>query len=168
MQFVNLRSDLVVVTGSIYVEGGEKSTRRDLTERGKNRDKIRVVQDREVSHDRRQALSIAAGYHRKFQRLRLLRTTPLGTLYDASTLAELKTLFLDLTKRASDFNKDSVECRMLNCLVWEPLVGNRKAAFEGYLARRAADGDAAVVTALKLLSPASAASQEMTARRSAG
>jgi len=149
--FVTLRQDLVVVTGSIYTDGGEKSTRRDRTRKGPDFDTVEVTQSRVVSKGRREAATITASYHKRFKKFRLLRT-PFGSIYEQSALLKLKDLILAVTKTAVEFNAKVDDCRMYNCLLWEPLVGNRQASLEGYLARRAAEGDPEVTAALKLLS----------------
>lgn len=151
---------LIVVSGTLHVEGGLTSSRRVATpdeangKRGSGKGvRTTIVQDRDVSDDRRRAHVIFATYARRIKTLRLLKTN-FGTLVDPARIADVQSLFVDMTKLAADFNKTSAVCKIENCLVWEELTGNRKAAVEGWIARHKQDGDAEVVSALPLLQAA--------------
>lgn len=154
MMSFNLRP-LIVVTGTLHVEGGLKSHRRAAAPGDKKRDGTRttIVQDREVSDERGRAHVIFATYARRIKALRLLKT-PFGMLVDPNHLTVVQTLLVDMTKKAAEFNKGTKVCKIENCLVWEELFGNRKAALEGWLARRKWDGDKAILKALPNLKAA--------------
>lgn len=147
---------LIVVTGTLHVEGGLKSQRRasapgDKRMRGGTR--TTVVQDREISAERKAAHVIFATYARRIKGLRIMKT-PFGMLVAPDKLREVQALLVELTKRAAVFNKDSKVCKIENCLVWEELAGNRKAALEGWLARRKMEADDEVIEALPELQAA--------------
>lgn len=124
---VNLRP-LIVVTGAVHVEGGHRQKRipRNATEEGVRGQRV-VLQQHRVSADRLAANTIATGFMRRLRGLRLLKT-PLGTLIDPRRLSEVKSMILDASARAGEFNKSERGCLLVNCMVWEHLAGNRLAA----------------------------------------
>jgi hypothetical protein len=134
---------LLVVTGTIRVEGGEqnrmKQTPTVLTERG-DKDRVTVVQERLISKARRRANTISIEYLRRLRRLRIAKT-PFGTLVDPTRRAELRALVEDATLAVHQFNKAveaaAEDCELSNCLIVEPLRGERLAAVAGWLARKA-------------------------------
>lgn len=109
-----------------------------------------IVQKRAVSKDRERAHVIFSTYARNVKALRLLKT-PFGMLFTPEQVSAVQTLIVEMTKKASAFNKTARDCRIENCLVLEPLDGPRKAALEGWLARRKQENDAAVLAALPQL-----------------
>jgi hypothetical protein len=140
---------LIIITGTLHVEGGLKSQRRASSAGTKQRNGTRttIVQDRDVSEERQRAHVIFSTYSRQIKALRLIKT-PFGVLVHPNRLRDVQALLVGMTKTAAVFNQSTKLCKIENCLVWEELVGNRKAALEGWLARRRFDGDAGIIKAL--------------------
>lgn len=151
MQIVRLR-DLIVLSGAIHREGGAITEGRDATAPKQSGDYEIVVtqQSRRISKDRRAADTFVVSYSRKLRKDRLL-STPFGALYDQSMLNALQTLLSEITKGASEFNAKSVDCKVMNCLLWEPLRDARKAAVEGWITRQLMDKNLEVQEALPKL-----------------
>lgn len=147
MTFVRLRP-LFVLTGTLHIEGGWSSTRTETDAVSRARaTETTIVQKRAVSKDRERAHVIFSTYARNVKALRLLKT-PFGMLFAPEQVSAVQALIVEMTKKASDFNKTARDCRIENCLVLEPLDGSRKAALEGWLARRRRENDAQVLAAL--------------------
>lgn len=124
-----LRS-LIVLTGSIHVEGGETSRIERREDAG---DRANVTESRETTGDRRQAMVIKIGAHRSLKRVALLKT-PYGTLVDLCDLPRLKSLLAGIAGKVAAFNRDAMTSQLSNGLLWERLQGNRLAAVEGWIA----------------------------------
>ncbi len=130
---------LVVVTGTPHVEGGFTSKRR-------KRGATVITEDLRITKDRKRANVIVVDYTRRLRKLVILRT-PLGLLIDAVNLPVVEDLLRKLTRSAIDFNKTSTTTEITNCMLVEPLAGARRAAVEGWVARRLARDDAKAVAA---------------------
>lgn len=130
---------LIVVTGSIHVEGGEKNTIRSTAE-SHGRARQTLIHTRQISQARRDGNTIATSTSRKFKGLRIART-PFGSLVDPARSDELHAFLSAATQDVSEFNKahKSSDCVLTNSMVWERLKGNRLAAVEGWLSRHADD-----------------------------
>lgn len=127
---------LIVVTGTIHVEGGEKSTvrhtQRNPDESSRRREDMTVTLDRQVTPDRRAANVITTDYMRRLRSIVLLRTE-FGALVDPARLPEVKALIADSSRRITEFNSTKRVCRLSNCALWERLVGNRLVAVSGWI-----------------------------------
>jgi hypothetical protein len=143
------------MTGTLRIEGGKTGKQTDMPTTDKQADRRRIYTSltREVTSDRRRGDVIVSDYLRRIKKLRVLKT-PFGTLIDPANLAELRALLDSITADVMTFNASSKTCKLANCLLWEPLLGNRKASVEGWIARRAADGDPEIARALPRLSVA--------------
>ena len=140
---------LVVVTGGLHAEGGATYERRDVSTDEGDRDAVQVTQRCVKTKDRRRADVIVAACSRKLAKLRLLYT-PFGHLVLPSQVLVLKQFLYDATKSVAEFNSTAAQkppCRISNEYVWEPLMGNRKSALEGWLMRQFAEHDKDVVRA---------------------
>lgn len=157
---------LIVLTGAIHISGGDTSERRDIEDAGNDvppvegqAQRLMVILKRTVTADRRRGTVRAVHHSRKLRKLRLYKC-PLGTLIDPQALPELKAALVAIVKDIAEYNKTSTTCRLDNCYVWEPLAGNRKAAFEGWISRRLAEGDPEVTQALAhIIEPAVVSSE---------
>lgn len=163
---------LVVVTGTIHVEGGTTSKQSaGASPRRRKRDNgartAVITKELQVSADRDRANVIVSEYSRKLRNMRVL-WTPFGTLLDpkasrmwkgetCTTLEVLQAIAADLTRKAIDFNRTSKTVEVTNCWLIEPLTGVRRAAVEGWIARGVAKKDPDIVEALSDLTPATAA-----------
>ena len=132
---------LFVITGTFRVEGGEVNTVRRMRVPDEDdaapseMEHLTIVQERDVSLDRRRANVIAIDYMRRLRQIRLWKT-PFGTLIHPSRIREVRTLLEEATQAAAKFNASSPVCKMANCMLIERLHGVRLAAVEGWLARR--------------------------------
>lgn len=145
---------LIVITGTIHVEGGINKRTRSKPKRDGN--KLTVVEDREISAHRRAANVIVTDYMRKLRGLRLLRT-PYGTLVDPTSLAAVKELIDAATKEVEEFNRSARGCELSCTLLWETLKGNRAEKVAEYIERKLHDEDKEVTEALAALMRKSAA-----------
>ena len=138
MDMLQLRP-LVVVTGTIHVEGGEKSKVQLVHDKAntprKKSEQVTVVQHRTVARDRRRANVIVTNYARKLRALRILKT-PFGTLIEPTKLKDFKGMLMDIARDVGIFNKGATQCQMTNGLLWENLTGNRLAAMRAWLAQQ--------------------------------
>lgn len=141
---------LVVVTGTIRVEGGAKSERRTPARAAGTGHKMTVTEHVEITSDRRRADVLRIKYARQLDRLIILRTD-FGQLVDPGQLGELRQFLADLSSAATAFNRTSKTAEVLNCFVWEHLNGQRKAVVEGWIARRLNEADPDVTKAMPLL-----------------
>lgn len=132
---------LLVVTGAMHVEGGEKNTVRS-TSGSRGQSKQTVVHSREISPVRRKANVVVTGFARRLAKIRLLKT-PFGSLIDPRDAQILHSFLAEATQAAARFNQEhkDEECVLLNCMIWEKLRGNRLAAVEGWVSRRGEDPD---------------------------
>jgi hypothetical protein len=162
---------LVVVTGTIHVEGGEKSAVVNRVKQAKRpkraQGKTMITKEQEISPERQEANVIVVNYSRRLRRFVLLRT-PFGLLLDPNeqhaveertrtTLELIQELSAEVTRKAIEFNKTAGgECALMNCWLIEPLAGPRKAAVEGWIARRLHDKDPAILQVMPGLAPAPA------------
>lgn len=133
---------LYVVTGCLRVAGAEhrvQQTGADGSFAGK----------RTVSSEGQKGRNFAITTMKRLKKLSLLRT-PLGYIVTPEMLPQVRRLIDKAVQEAIRFNRESANgCRMWNFMVWEPLVGNRLAAVEGWIA--AHSDDAAVKKALQEL-----------------
>jgi hypothetical protein len=144
---------LIVVTGTIRIEGGEKNTvrqQRGSTRRTDDGRKLVVVHEMRITNDRLRADVITTGYARRVQRLRILKT-PFGALVDPGHLDKVKAMLTRATADVAAFNTTHTRSRLANCMLWEPLRGNRLDAVRGWIDRQIADGNEEVRNAVPLL-----------------
>lgn len=143
---------LIVVSGTIHADGGKrhKVQRQESSEVRDGRTSNTFVQRREVSKDRRAADVITTSYLRKLRKIRALKT-PFGTLVDAAQLGDVKALLAKATEEVIEFNRSARSCKLSNCMIWEPLRGNRLAAVQGWIARQVAESDKRVKGAIDKL-----------------
>lgn len=144
---------LIVVSGTIHADGGkrhkvQRQESHEVTDAGRTSNVF--LQRREVSKDRRAADVISTAYLRRLRQIRVLKT-PFGTLIDAARLPDVKTLLAKATEEVIEFNRSARSCKLSNCMIWEPLRGNRLAALQGWIARQVAEGDKRVKGALPQL-----------------
>ncbi len=117
---------LIVITGSVCVEGGDaRTTRRTRTGR---------IEQRTISADRRAANVVSTGYARRLRQLCLLRS-PFGALIEVERLPAVKELVASAEADVERFNTEHQDARLINTLVWERLNGNRLAVVEAWVAR---------------------------------
>ena len=121
---------LLIVTGTVHVHGGE--TRSMSSRPGDDDGEVNVRMTKKVAPARKKANVVAARYQQKIDKLRIIRT-PFGSLVQAVRLAEVKKLLADADEDVKAFNADGGECSLWNCIVWEPLRGNRLAAVKVWL-----------------------------------
>ena len=143
---------LLVVTGSIHVEGGDTHTVRQKAS-SKNGSNIAIDHTRKITPDRKAGNVIATGYMRRLSRLRVLKT-PYGSLLDPAKLPLVKELLANATRDVTTFNSAHAgsTTRLTNCLLWEHLRGNRLAAVEGWIMRGVDDAEPEVTAAAPALS----------------
>ncbi len=157
MDMLQLRP-LVVITGTIHVEGGAKSSVHSVQGRKKkkaprsrkNARQLTVVHHRTVSLDRDRANVIATNYSRKLLRMRLLRT-PFGTLLEPAKLNDFKKMMMEIATVVAVFNKGATRAQVTNGWLWENLSGVRLAAVRGWLAQQSRHKNEDVREALPLL-----------------
>jgi len=146
---------LIVITGSIHVEGGDThSVRQKREPRHANGTATHALtHKRTVTDDRRAANVISTDAMRRVRKLRLL-WTPFGSLAAVEQLPAVKALVAESTRRAAEFNTKMgpmATARLTNCLVWEHLRGSRLASVEGWIARGVAENVPDVVAAVPTL-----------------
>ncbi len=146
---------LIVVTGSIHVEGGDThSVRQKREPKHMNGTATHaLVHRRTVTDDRRAANVISTEAMRQLRKLRVLKT-PFGALVLPEQLDTVKELIADATKRAAEFNVrmgPDATARLTNCLLWEHLRGGRLASVEGWIARGVHEKRPEVVAAVPVL-----------------
>lgn len=140
---------LIVVTGTVHVEGGETNTVRNRS-KTKTRAEGTVVLDRKVSPDRRDANVITTNYMRKLRMMAVLRT-PFGVLLKVNQLDELRQLLSDVGGRIATYNVVPRKCSLSNCVLWERLRGTRLIATAGWIDAQLAGGNTDVKKALSAL-----------------
>jgi hypothetical protein len=158
---------LVVVTGTIHVEGGATSKRRapaparsNGAGKRKSTTKTAVVtEELQVTDDRGRANSIIVTFSRALRKLTILRV-PHGLLIDPANLPALQELSRRLTMKTIEFNRSAKTAEITNCWIIEPLQGTRRAAVEGWVARRLAKGDKKALAAKAALQVPSATPAE--------
>lgn len=143
---------LVVVTGTIRVEGGAQSKRRTPARSESAGHELTVTEHVKITADRRRADVLRIKFARQLERLVILRTD-FGQLVDVAKLPELRQFLTELSTAATAFNRSARTAEVLNCFVWEHLTGQRKAAVEGWIARRLGEKDIDVSAALPQLEP---------------
>ncbi len=155
---MNLKG-LFILTGIVRVEGGDAHTARQTSARRRKKEgadeKITIVHKRVVTADRRAANVVSTDYMRRARRLRLLQT-PYGGLILPANLQALQVMIAEATKDVAEYN--AVEGRsavLSNCLLWEPLTGNRLAAVQGWMQRQLMRGDEEVRAAINALAASS-------------
>lgn len=140
---------LIVLTGTLHVEGGlAKTTRSKSKQRGGN--KLTVTESREVSPDRRRGNVVVTDVMRRIRQIRIIRT-PFGTLVAPDQLEALKAVIAEATKDVSSFNTSATKVRLANTLLWEHLKGNRLDAIRVYVEKAVREGDEEVKAALPML-----------------
>jgi hypothetical protein len=128
-----MQQNVVLVTGTIHVEGGEENSVRQNSSGGfGDSEMIQITQQRKITPDRRAANVISTGYMRRLRKLRLART-PYGHLVDRRRLPEVRALIEDATRDVAAFNGSHTAARLVNTFLWEPFTGNRAAAVAGWL-----------------------------------
>lgn len=144
---------LIVVTGTVRIEGGEKNTvrqQRGSTRRTDDGTKLVVVHEVRISDDRKKADVVTTGYARRVQHIRILKT-PFGSLVDPKNLDKIKEMLAKASAAVSEFNRAHKATRLSNCMLWEKLDGNRLDAIRGWIDRRIVEKDQEVKDALPLL-----------------
>lgn len=126
---------LLVLTGNIRVEGGEKvksqQTEPDI-ERGKEH--FSVVRETTITKPRRRGNVIVTDFWRRLRAIRLLHT-PMGHLIDPEKKNKLNEIIAHTDNKISEFNRDVPDtCRVYNCLIVEKLSGVRQAKTAGWIA----------------------------------
>jgi hypothetical protein len=141
---------LIVVTGTIHVEGGERN--RVRAGRAKNGQTHTRIVDRSVTVDRRAANVIVVDYGRRLAQMMLLRT-PFGVLIAYDALADLKGLLTASTRKIDEFNatRKGSTTRLANYVLWEDLKGVREIAVAAWLETRRREKDEVVLEALPQL-----------------
>jgi len=129
-----------IVTGTVRVEGGETNRMKMMpqTDETRVREHVTVVQERDISKDRRRANVISTDYMRKLRAIRFIKT-PYGALVAPEKLKDLRELLDEVNHDIAVFNKTSTRCRLTNCVLPERLSGERLSAVEGWLARQVKD-----------------------------
>ena len=87
---------------------------------------------RVVSDEKRSADVISVRYMKRIAQLRVAKT-PFGNIVNARVLSDVKALIQDADAAVSAFNQTSSEVVLRNCIVWEPLRGNRLRAVQEWL-----------------------------------
>ena len=142
---------LIVVTGTIHVEGGDKSkvqTRvrqvKDKVKKNgaprKTTERLTVVHERIVHRHRRQANVVATDYARKMRGIRIIKT-PFGHLIERSRLKDFKALSVALAKDVVKFNRSHDGAQLYNGLLWEVLGGKRLDSVRGWLLMKSRKDD---------------------------
>lgn len=150
---------MIIVTGTVRIEGGEKSSVRKQPgsqKRTSDGNKLVVVQEKQITDDRLKADVVTTGYHRRLQRLRLLKT-PFGALVDVKHLDKVKDMIQRASADVAEFNRTHKQSKLANCYLWERLSGNRMEAVRGWIDRQLAEGNAEVKEALAELTASEAA-----------
>lgn len=119
---------LIVVTGALRAEGGRKS-HQEMTRKG---DVMHIEEQRSISSDRRHATTLSTSYMRRLKRLRILMT-PFGHIIDREKLPEVRRLLSRAANEVGTFHATPRDCKLTNCMIWEPLQGNRLMAFTAWL-----------------------------------
>ena len=119
-----------IVTGTVSVRGGE--TRKMTSTAGA--DGRRDVSMVKISLPaKRRGDSISAKFMKKLDRLRVLKT-PFGSLVHVDHLPDVKKMIAEANETVRIFNGEGHdECVLWNCIVWEPLRGNRLTAVKAWL-----------------------------------
>lgn len=144
---------LIVVTGTVRIEGGEKNTvrqQRGSTRRTGDGTKLVVVHEVRISDDRKKADVVTTGYARRVQHIRILKT-PFGSLVDPKNLDKVKEMLARASAAVADFNRNHSATKLSNCMLWEQLKGNRLDAIRGWIDRRLVEKDLEVKDALPML-----------------
>jgi hypothetical protein len=144
---------LIVVTGTVRIEGGEKNTvrqQRGSTRRTDDGTKLVVVHEVRISDDRKKADVVTTGYARRVQHIRILKT-PFGSLIDPKNLDKIKEMINKASAAVAEFNRGHKATKLSNCMLWETLKGNRLDAIRGWIDRRLVEKDQEVKDALPLL-----------------
>lgn len=129
---------LIVLTGTLHVEGGIDKKVRSREKHGATR---LVTESRKISPARRQANVVVTDIMRRIRNIRLLRT-PFGTLFAAGELEAVKEVIAQASKDVDEFNAGAEsDCRLANTLVWEHLTGNRRTAVAAYLEKHRRDDE---------------------------
>lgn len=121
---------LIVLTGTVHVEGGLVKTSR--TQSTKSATRAVITEDRTIDPARQAANVVATDYMRRIRQTRILRT-PFGVLYSLKQLVEVKELIASASADVVEFNRTHKGCRLLNTLLWEHLRGTRLDAVAGWI-----------------------------------
>lgn len=141
---------LVVVTGTVHVEGGERNRVRakNLTKNGSRQE---IVVDRAVSEDRRAANVIVTDYWRRLKAIANLRT-PYGVLIEETRLDDFKKLLAHTAQKIMAFNTSHKgSTRLTSYVLFEPLEGKRRTAVATWIAAKRGAKDETVLKAMKEL-----------------
>jgi hypothetical protein len=133
---MDLRS-LIVVTGTLHVEGGDKNNavKQESEPSRSGRERFTVIQNREISPDRRRGNVLANNFLRSLRGLRTAKT-PFGTLLTRDKLSALRELMAKADEDIAKFNSEAEDCKMENCVLFEPLRGIRLAKVAAWLSAR--------------------------------
>jgi hypothetical protein len=140
---------LIIVTGTIHVEGGERNRVRSGKRTPKNGQTQTRIVDRSVTADRHAANVIVVDYGRRLKQMALLRT-PYGVLIGPETLDDLRQLIAASTKKIEEFNakRKRSTTQLANYVLWENLSGVRQIAVAGWLEVQRKEKDEVVLAAL--------------------
>ncbi len=121
----------VVVTGTVQVHGGE--TRKMQSTAGDG-GRVDVHMEKTVTDAKKKGDSVASDYMRRIKKLRVLKTkTPFGNLVHIDRLPDVKRMVASADIDVAEFNAVWKESQLYNCIIWEPLRGNRLNAFKVWL-----------------------------------
>lgn len=129
---MDLSSDFpafIVVTGTAYVRGGE------TTKTGEDGTTTKITLPA-----RRQANSIASKYATRIKSMSVVKL-PFGYILATEALPKLKQMIKELDEviRAFNIGDNREDCVVWNCVIWEPLRGNRLAAVRAWMAAHPED-----------------------------
>lgn len=143
---------LLVVTGTLHVEGGEKNRVRKSSVRGDTNTQTRVI-DRSVDKSRRDANVIVVDYGRRLKEKIALLRTPYGVLVDQAQREALNALIADSTRKIAEFKAryPTSTTRLANYVLVERLTGLREAAVAGWLAQKKRERDPEVLAVFEQL-----------------
>jgi hypothetical protein len=138
---------LIVVTGTLRVEGGLKRARTKAKAKGSQ---IMVTESLNIGEDRRAGNVVAARYLRKLAGLKILHT-PFGSLVDPKNLDRVKDTISQAMIDCQAFNRAHEKCKVMNTMIWEHLRGQRLDAIIAWVDRRVREGDDSVTAVLSSL-----------------
>jgi hypothetical protein len=144
---------LIVVTGTLRVEGGLKRARKKATTKGAQ---IMVTESLNIGEDRRAGNVVAARYLRKLAGLKIVHT-PYGSLVDPENLVRVKDTIAQATIDCQAFNREHEKCKVSNTMLWEHLRGMRLDAITAWIDKHMREGDEDVTKVLARLVAAQAA-----------
>jgi len=111
----------IVVTGTVRVQGGE--TRKMSSSRNGDHEIVARLH-KIVTDAKRRGDVVAARYMRRVKELRVVKT-PFGSLVHTDQLGDIKQMISEANREIEAFNATEEGTALRNCIVWEPLRGNR-------------------------------------------